>query len=149
MSEMKKIVVFFFILMALIMLVISQEPTAENIIETEIFIDGNPLYNVAHVSSYHGEVELDVIIVSKLNGTCEVCINPINATVSPSCTRKKVILDKNVFKFTLFPKQNTTRLFMEYHVSCEFTHHLQRILISRDGLVIIKIVENSSYSGGG
>ncbi|WP_297513445.1 hypothetical protein [Thermococcus sp.] len=144
---MKKIVVFFFILIALIMLAISQEPTAENTIKTEIFIDGNPLYNVTHVSSCHGEVELDVIIVSKLNGTCEVCINPMNATVSPSCTKKKVITDKNVFKFALFPEQNTTRLVIGYQVSCEFTNHLQMISISEDGLVVIKIAENSSYSG--
>ena len=129
--------------MALIMLAISQKPTVENIIETKIFIDGNPLYNVTHISSYHGEVELDVIIVSKLNGTCEVCINPMNATVSPSCIRKKIILNKNVFKFTLFPEKNATRLFVEYQVSCKFTHHLRRISISRDGLAVIKIVENS------
>lgn len=144
MSGMRKIVVFFFIFIALIMLVILQEPTAENIIETEVFIDGNPLYNVTHIGPYHGEVEVDVIIVSNLKGTCEVCINPMNATASPSCISKEVMPNKNTFKFALFPEQNTTRLFVEYQVSCKFTNYLRVTSISESGLVVVEIVENSS-----
>jgi len=128
---MRKIIVSLFALIFLF--TVSQWPTVENPIETKVLINGNPPYDTVYVTPSQNEFEVNII--SKLSGTCEICVNPMNASVSPSCLRKQVTQGKNTFRFLISPEQNITRLFIEYQVSCNLTHYLTEISILQDELL--------------
>ena len=128
---MKKIIVSLFVLIFLF--ITSQWLTVENPIETKVLINGDPPYDTVYVTPFQNEFEVNII--SKLSGTCEICVNPMNASISPSCLGKQVTQGKNTFRFLLSPEQNITRLFIEYKVSCNLTNYLTEISILQDELL--------------